>query len=104
MNDYDLASFYKFKNDTAKQRGIEFDLSLSQFKRILRRISNWEQGSKNPHRVTLDRLDNSLGYVEGNVVVCSWIANNIKARFEGDNSSLTVDQFYKLGKKLKEML
>ncbi|MGE3333610.1 MAG: hypothetical protein AB7I36_08200 [Rhodospirillaceae bacterium] len=39
------------------------------------RLSN---GGFNDNSPTLDRVDNALGYVPGNVVVVSWRANRIK--------------------------
>jgi hypothetical protein len=38
---------------------------------------------------SLDRIDNEKGYVPGNVIVVSWLANRIKNRF-------TVDQLRKV--------
>ena len=35
---------------------------------------------------TIDRIDSSKGYVEGNVCICTWFINTMKA-------NLTVDQF-----------
>lgn len=37
-----------------------------------------EIGGRRDHRPSLDRVDNSLGYVRGNVVVLSWRANRLK--------------------------
>lgn len=31
-----------------------------------------------PERVSIDRIDSKKGYIEGNVVLCCWTANNIK--------------------------
>lgn len=35
-------------------------------------------GKLNDHSPTIDRIDNTLGYVPGNIVVVSWRANAIK--------------------------
>ena len=35
---------------------------------------------------TIDRIDSTKGYVEGNVCICTWLVNTMK-------SNLTVDQF-----------
>jgi hypothetical protein len=41
--------------------------------------SSWSQANKNPYRASLDRIDNSRGYVIGNVrLVTHWI-NNAKS-------------------------
>ena len=31
-----------------------------------------------PERVSIDRIDSKKGYIEGNIVLCCWVANNIK--------------------------
>jgi len=31
-----------------------------------------------PERVSIDRIDSKKGYIEGNIVLCCWTANNIK--------------------------
>lgn len=36
-------------------------------------------GRKQDNSPSLDRIDNNLGYVRGNVVVVSWLANRIKS-------------------------
>ena len=36
-------------------------------------------GRKDPSRASLDRIDNSKGYTEGNVQIVSWAYNNIKS-------------------------
>jgi len=42
-------------------------------------MSSWSQANKNPYRASLDRIDNSKGYVIGNVrLVTHWI-NNAKS-------------------------
>ena len=39
-----------------------------------------------PERVSIDRVDSNRGYIEGNIVLCCWTANNIK-------QDLTVKEF-----------
>ena len=36
---------------------------------------------------TIDRIDSSKGYVKGNIVICTWVANNIK-------NDMTIDELY----------
>lgn len=67
----------------ARLKGIEFSLSRADIVipktcpvlGIDIRLSN---GGFNDNSPTLDRVDNALGYVPGNVVVVSWRANRIK--------------------------
>ena len=48
-------------------------------------ILDYESGSldnKNPYRTSVDRIDNDLGYVKGNVrLLCHW-ANNAKSTWD----------------------
>ena len=52
----------------AKKKGLDFNLEVNK-------------GGKcnSPNSPTLDRIDNSKGYVKGNVQIISWRANKIKA-------------------------
>ena len=65
---------------SASNRGIEFKLSLSQMAKILKRKTCFYTGVEldDVHSLSLDRKDNKLGYVEGNVVACSKLVNNLK--------------------------
>ena len=82
----------KFLNilESAKRRGKEFNLSLSEVKKLLNRKTCFYTGVKlvkalhdqveNPVEGarTFDRIDSELGYVIGNVVACSHFANQLK--------------------------
>ncbi len=72
----------------AKQRGEEFTIEeldllpapthcpVFGFELI---YAGFAKGVKHdPRLATLDRIDNSKGYVKGNVVIVSWRANNLK--------------------------
>jgi hypothetical protein len=69
---------------SAKARGIEFDLSLQSLRNIHRARKCFYTGtvfinkSNHPLSRTIDRVDNSKGYVVGNVVACTKIFNNKK--------------------------
>ena len=41
-----------------------------------------------PERVSIDRIDSKKGYIEGNIVLCCWTANNIK-------QDLSIEEFKK---------
>jgi hypothetical protein len=61
-NDY-LQSLWESQNNRCEVTGMEFDLSISK------------EFSKGPFRPSLDRIDSSLGYEEGNVRFVIWIIN-----------------------------
>ena len=67
----------------AKARGVPFDLDISdivipEFCPALGIKLSFESGRLNPNRATIDRMDNSKGYVKGNVAIISWRANMLK--------------------------
>lgn len=41
---------------------------------------------------TIDRIDNNLGYVTGNVVACCHAANSFKGMIEGMTDTLSLEQ------------
>ena len=82
----------------AKKMGWEFNLEVEDIEipekcpvlglPLFIRQGYQGQG-KNPNNPSLDRIDNSLGYVKGNVQVISWRANDLK-------KNGTLEEFTKL--------
>lgn len=73
------------KKYNARSAGIPFDLRWGDldwptFCPVLGIEIDYfaDGGSRNEHSCSFDRLDNTLGYVRGNVRVMSWRANRIK--------------------------
>ena len=68
----------------AKFMGIDFNLELSDIVipevcPILGMKISFSTGKgQQPNSISIDKIDPSLGYVKGNVVVISWRANSIK--------------------------
>ena len=85
MTDLQIAQRFVRKARQAKERGIFFDLSFTTFKRLLKRKTCYYTGVKFKDKpndrleLTIDRIDNRLGYVEGNVVACTRRINLAKA-------------------------
>ena len=86
-SEYDRIRGYIIRNSKymAKRRGIHFDLNyndfeLPEFCPILGIKLEYGSGSDGnaPQHATLDRIDNSKGYVPGNVMVVSRLANAMK--------------------------
>lgn len=70
---------------SAKRRGIPFDLSWSDLDLPthcpvlgLKLSYNGEPGFNSNHRATVDRIDNTIGYIPGNVWIISRLANTMK--------------------------
>ena len=76
----------------AKKRNIEFAIDRTRFEAIVtsecaycgihpreREIKNGHGGTFTVKASGIDRIDSSIGYVEGNVVPCCWTCNTMKA-------------------------
>ena len=83
---------------SAFSRGLDFNLSFKSLKKILRSkkcfYTGIPFGVNADNLFTLDRVDASLGYVEGNVVACS-------AVFNGKKSNLTKKEILDMAQKIK---
>lgn len=76
--------------NSATKRNIEFSLTYTDVAKILRSkkcyytgmpIQRYSGSTTPVHRdnmLTVDRIDNTKGYIKGNVVACSHFANNLK--------------------------
>lgn len=109
-----VADYYKRKNDSCRSRGIEWGLSLVSVRNLLRSrtcpytgktMTRPKGGGPNlATDITVDRIDNSKGYVPGNVIACSHIANNFKGIFENPTFQLDIATAYKaLGRMQKRL-
>lgn len=97
-DDYRLAAYYVNKVKSSIDRGIDFDLSLSDVKRLWRRTTCYYTnvplttvaGQRNTR--TLDRIDHTKGYTKDNTVVCSYFANQLKNElFERPNGEFRIE-------------
>lgn len=68
---------------SASNRGLQFNLTLSQLARIMKRKRCYYSGIMfdDVHTLSLDRIDADKGYVDGNVVPCSRMVNSLKEHF-----------------------
>lgn len=86
---------------SAKDRNLEFNLTFQDIKRLLSTKHCFYTGlelnndEKSQNQRTFDRVDNSKGYIRGNVVVCT-------KEFNGLKGCLTVEQIQLLVKGLKK--
>lgn len=86
--------FYGAKQRAAKS-GLAFDLELSDI--VIPERCPWlgveiVAGSGGGASPSLDRIDNSKGYVKGNVEVICWRANNLK-------SNATLEELVSMGQR-----
>lgn len=72
---------YEYRGN-AKRRGITFDLTQKQF------LSLWEQPCAycggEVHKIGIDRVNNSVGYIISNVVSCCPQCNRLKGKLSRD--------------------
>lgn len=96
VTDDQVAKKYMQLKQSAHSRGLDFNLSLKTVRRLLTRktchftkVVLTEKKNSLSKR-TVDRLDATKGYVEGNVAACSHAANSFKntveKHFEGELS------------------
>lgn len=96
-SDFDsvVASLYLLKRSNAEQRGIEFNLTLPEVRKLIKRKCCYYSGrvlelGHVDNKPTFERLDNTEGYVSGNVVVAA-IMNRLKNElFENPRSEIRV--------------
>lgn len=94
-----VANKYRGKVDNAKSRGIEFSLTLNDFRNLLLKkrcaytgvnLTLHRQGSPTNSDLTIERIDNFKGYVKGNVIAVCSAANSVKGVLEDPNTFLSV--------------
>jgi hypothetical protein len=101
--------------ESAKKRNKAFNLELSDIEEIVNENKCYYTGVTLTNKKgcnfqrTVDRVDNREGYVKGNVVACSHLANKLKNElFESPTSSIYTNIKFmskliiKMHKKLKE--
>ena len=96
VTDYEIAKKLVQLKQSATHRNLEFNLSFVTVKRLLLAKTCYYTGVKFSSEMerSVDRVDSSLGYVEGNVVPCTIQINSKKA-------NLTHDEIFMLAKKIK---
>lgn len=115
MNDEHIARKYLAKIHYCQSKKIEFKLTFYEFKRlvtakfckytgvILTNRSNPNNRMKSED-VTIDRIDNKIGYVSGNVVACCHAYNSFKSVLEDPNNIIDfniLEKALKIQKKLQ---
>lgn len=104
-SDISIARFYLLKSERALENGIEFSLTFAEFKRLSKttkcRFTGLDLTSST---FTIDRIDNKLGYITGNVAACHKIFNQIKAIAENPVNDITVKMIASGFKKVTDLL
>ena len=108
MNDLEIAKRYVTKSIQASEQGNAFELSFSEFARLMKTkrckyigIELTTKKSGKDIRATdrtLERFDNSLGYVKGNVFAVCHYANKLKSTLENPSNEFTIEHLAKMVK------
>lgn len=103
MDDIQIAAKFVAKAKSSSDRNIQFMLSFSEYKRLLKTKKCYYTGveltfEKNqPNSFTIDRIDADRGYIHGNCVACSYIMNQKK-------KDLTMNDLRLMFRRLKKRL
>ena len=115
LDDISIAHKYCIKSDRAKKAGHEFALTFEQYKNLIMQptcyytdvlLSRCKGKSEDQidTDLTLDRVDNNYGYIDGNVVACCYAANQLKAYVENPMHALEINGALKVLKRAKEFM
>lgn len=102
ITDKDTTQLWRHLRDSAKERGIPFDLTPSDIDDIGIPIScpilgipiYFHKNHVKPDSISFDRIDSSKGYTKDNIVVISQRANSLKSNATLEEMEALVN-FYK---------
>lgn len=86
------AARYKTYKRNSKSRGIEFELTEEYFFSFDGKSCFY--CGEELSAISLDRIDNDVGYVEGNVVPCCYICNSFKHVFSEESFLKHVEKIF----------
>lgn len=102
--DIEIVKRYQAIMTSASSRGLAFNISFAEFKRVYNTKKCYYTGVRLTHgnqskggNFSFDRVDNSLGYVSGNLVACDVKFNQAKASLSLEQIDLLfkgISKFY----------
>lgn len=103
ITDLDVAKKMLNLKQSADSRNIKFDLSFIVLKNLMEQKKCFYTGrvfdGKGDYALSIDRIDNKIGYVDGNVVACTVEINRKKT----DITIEEIEMIYKAIKKTKKI-
>jgi hypothetical protein len=101
ITDLDVAKKMLNLKQSADSRNIKFDLSFLVLKNLMEQKKCFYTGrvfdGKGDYALSIDRIDNKIGYIDGNVVACTVEINRKKT----DITIEEIEMIYKAIKKTK---
>ena len=90
-DDIKIAQSYISKSTSSDSRGIKFELTFTQYKRLYNTLTCAYTKEKVTHGSTwsIDRMNNDEGYTQKNCVIC-------KKDLNGRKSNLTITEMKKI--------
>ena len=102
ISDLEVAKKMINLKQSADSRSIKFDLSFLTVKKLMEQkkcfYTSRSFENKGDYALSIDRMDNKLGYIEGNVVACTVEMNRKKADITIDE----IEMIYRAIKKTKK--
>ena len=102
ISDLEVAKKMINLKQSADSRNIKFDLSFLTLKKLMEQKKCFYTGrsfeNKGDYALSIDRMDNKLGYLEGNVVSCTVEMNRKKADITIDE----IEMIYRAIKRIKK--
>ena len=83
---------------TAKRRQKTWELTLEQYSNLVAEPCFYCSNRLGPPSILgigLDRLDNNMGYLPGNIVSCCGICNSIKGKFSSEEAKVMIEALLK---------
>jgi len=108
VTDVYLAQKLIYKAVNATNRGIPFSLSFKKLKSIHKADKcqftgvPFSRDKEHPHYPTIDRIDNTKGYTDDNVILCTKIFNSMKDKFTTSQLSFMASKIKQLDKKTRK--
>jgi len=110
-----VASYYRNKAQSCKDTGKEFNLTLPDVRRLLGQkycsytglpLTHQHVGSTQSRYadLTIDRIDNTRGYVRGNVKAVAKGINELKSIAENPTNDLSLKHLSTMSKRLDKLL
>lgn len=94
----DWLRLFKDQKRQAAQRNLEWELSFPEMQDLMRKRCTYcfqmpkLNTTNGITRNGIDRIDNKLGYIRGNVASCCWICNRAKMNMESYDFEAWLDE------------